>query len=431
MVMSKRPVTLRKRGYSCSMPGVWRALAHNEGAVVIYHSPKACGHITCDMQTAMHYRLLSKGQTVAGQYTTPLLVSGLAEEHSIFGGADLLRECVAYTAERYRPQYIVIANSCVAGVIGDDTRAVAAEAREALGIPVMAVPYSGFLDGDYYAGFYHAGKALADEFMSPRSVEQNTVTLLGDRNGPDGDDAQEITRLLAYFGLDVVCHFPSHASLADIRLVPSSRIIIALGGTEQSYSWISRLGMELAADFAVPFFRQDYPAGWQATRIWLQKIGEFLDQKCEASQAEKEQEQLLHRQAAEFGGIMRGKRFTLCVGRPLEYFRMDWIMELLDLASIKLDSIVVMDGLSEKQRQAVWQEAEKLTDAPIYSQATGDEAIRQADLVLTTHELATEGVKQFFLPLLPPAGVGGLIRIMDGLKRLDRRPKRRGGILYG
>lgn len=31
---------------SCSMPGVWRAVAYCNGAVVIFHSPKACAHVT-------------------------------------------------------------------------------------------------------------------------------------------------------------------------------------------------------------------------------------------------------------------------------------------------------------------------------------------------------------------------------------------------
>lgn len=431
MVTSKRPVILRKRGYSCSMPGVWRALAHNEEAVVIYHSPKACGHITCEMETGMHYRLLAKEQLAALAAPAPLVVSGLEEEHSIFGGTELLAECIGYAADRYHPAYIVIANSCVAGVIGDDIRSVADTAREELGIPVMSVPYSGFLDGDYYSGFYHAGRVLAEEFMRPLATEDNRVTLIGDRNGPDGADAREIRQLLAYFGLTVVSSFPSYVSLADIRQVPASRLILALGGSEQSYRWIGQLGSDLAEQFGLAFFRQDYPTGWQATKRWLQELGVFLGQPAAAARAIEEQEALLRRQAAVFGRDLQGRRLALCVGRPPEYFQLDWIIEMLDLAGLKPEGIVVLDGLNEKQRQTIWENAVSVSEAPVYSQAEGDELLRRSDLVLTTHELALDGSKQFFLPLLPPAGGGGLLRMMSLLRRLDRRPQRRGGIVYG
>ena len=110
MVMSKRPRKREKSGCSCSMPGVWQAVAHNEGAAVIFHSPKACGHVSHDMELSMHYRALARQQFRPKLYTAPLVSSNLAEQHSIFGGTDQLRACIEYVAVTYKPLYIVIAN---------------------------------------------------------------------------------------------------------------------------------------------------------------------------------------------------------------------------------------------------------------------------------------------------------------------------------
>ena len=130
------------------MPGVWKAVANNPGAVVIFHSSRGCGHVTREMDLGSHYRAMARGQQVIGRYKAPLIISGLMEEHSIFGGEELLQRCIDAAVERHRPEYVMIASSCVAGVIVDDVQAVARQAEKRWGIPIMAVSGGGFLDGD-------------------------------------------------------------------------------------------------------------------------------------------------------------------------------------------------------------------------------------------------------------------------------------------
>jgi len=431
MVMSKRPVVTIKGGCSCSMPGVWRAMAHNEGAVVIYHSPKACGHVTRDMDLGSHYRSVARREFVPKQYTAPLVVSGLKEEHSIFGGAEQLRQCIKYVVARYKPAYIVIANSCVAGVIGDDVQAIACEAGQEWKIPILSVPRSGFLDGEYYAGFYHTGRALADRFMFPRPAIENTVTLLGDRGGPGGLDVQEMKGLLQYFGLKVHCHFPGYATLEEIQRVSTSALSVPLGGRAESYSWMRRLASDLQEMFGVPFLDHDCPVGWQGTKTWLKNMGKFLGRESRALLAEKEQEQRLRQQVVKSRAKIRAARAVLCIGRPLLHFQPDWVLELLAHAGVLLEGIILLRGLTGQQRDAMRQVLKIYTEAPIFDQREGDAVLKTADLVVTTHELAEDTKRQFFLPMLPPVGVGGLVLLMQKLVRLAERPGRRGGIVYG
>ena len=240
MVMNKRHLITIKGSCSCSMPGVWKAVAHNEGAAVIYHSPKSCGHFTHDLELSSYFRLLARHESVRGQYMAPLVVTGLEEEHSIFGGAEQLRSCIEYTVKQHNPRYIVIANSCVSGIIGDDVQAVAGEAEQDLQIPILSVPCHGFMDNDYYAGYYHAGKAMIERFMQTQPTIDKTVTLLGDGNGPEGQIAREVKTLLQSFGLEVHCHFPGYASLDEIQRVPYSACCVILGGRPHPYSSTGR-----------------------------------------------------------------------------------------------------------------------------------------------------------------------------------------------
>ena len=88
--MNKRHMVTLKRSCSCSMPGVWRAVAHNEGAAVIFHSPKACGHVAREMELGGQYSALARTLKLEHAYRAPLVTSNLTDDHSIFGGAEQL-----------------------------------------------------------------------------------------------------------------------------------------------------------------------------------------------------------------------------------------------------------------------------------------------------------------------------------------------------
>jgi nitrogenase molybdenum-iron protein alpha chain len=431
MVIRKGATLTMKRSYSCSMPGVWHGVAHNEGAVVIYHSPKACGHVTHDMDLGSHYRSLARQEIVQGQYTAPLITSGLQEKHSIFGGTEQLRQCVDYVVERYKPEYIVIANSCVAGVIGDDVRAVASAGEEKWHIPILSVESHGFLDSDYYTGFYQAGSALIERFMSKQKRKENTVTLLGDRGGPKGADVQEIKQLLTALGLHVHCQFPGYASVEEIQRVPSSSLCVLLGGRAKSSVGVHRLAADLQDKFEIPFFDAACPVGWQETSIWLRDMGLFLHREEEALYIQRQQEERLQQAIAQYSPKLEKQKAVLCIGRPLLYFQPFWALELLTQARVKLEGIILLEGLTKQQQDDMKRELEKYIVVPILQGQEEERVLETADLIITTHELPDHIKRQFFLPVLPPLGVGGQIALLRKLARLAQRPKLWEGIVYG
>lgn len=430
MVISKKNAVTMKRSYSCSMPGVWSAVAHNQGAVVIYHSPKACGHVTHAMELGNHYRSLARREMNFLQYTAPLITSGLKEKHSIFGGTEQLRHCIDYVVERYKPEYIVIANSCVAGVIGDDVKAVAAAAQEAWDIPVLSVESYGFLN-EYYTGYYQAGLTLIERFMHKQETQKNTVTLLGDLGGPQGIDVQEIKQLLTFFDLYVHCQFPGYASLEEIQKVSASSFCVLLGGRAQSHVGTHTLAADLKTKFDIPFFDVPCPTGWQETKDWLSKMGCFLGREDEALVAINQQEEKLQQALRQYSPKLKNKKVVLCIGRPLLYFQPVWALELLTHAGVNLTGIFLLKGLTEGQQLDMREELKKHTTVPIWHEQEEIKVLEMAELTVTTHELSDHIRRQFFLPVIPPVGIGGLIGLLCKLARLAGRSKQRGGIVYG
>jgi len=59
------------------------------------------------------------------------------------------------------------------------------------------------------------------------------------------------------------------------------------------------------------------------------------------------------------------------------------------------------------------QKLEKNTPVIIMDEQKGDVVLQIADLIVTTHELDNDTKRQFFLPIVPPLGVGGLILQMQ------------------
>lgn len=311
MAVNKRRFIKDKVSCSCSMPGVWKAVAHSEGCVVVYHSPKACAHITEEMERNQYFRMLARREYTDPPYTAPLVTSNIGKKESIFGGSQLLKKCLDYVVATYSPKYIVVTDSCVSGVIGDDSVAVCQEAEQEHGVPILHIDCHGFLDGEYYGGFIATGKLLIDRFMVkteateeiavksehevnvPRqnhvksestnpvssklsSVTPYKVTLIGEKDGPSSLAIQQFCALIEDFGLEIYKSFPGYCSIEDMQKIGESDFTVILGGTQKAYAYLKEIADYMSEKLGIPHFASDYPIGWQGTVRWLDAFNTFL-----------------------------------------------------------------------------------------------------------------------------------------------------------
>ena len=430
MAMNKRHMVTLKRSCSCSMPGVWRAVAHNEGAAVIFHSPKACGHVAREMELGGQYSALARNLKLEHAYRAPLVTSNLNDDHSIFGGAEQLRGCIDFTMQTYKPAYVLLAASCLAGVIGDDVEAVAEEAEAFWKVPVMSVPCSGFLDGEYGAGFYFAAQRLIDRLMLPQATETDTVILLGDRRGPGGAEEAELQELLSVFGLRIVGHFPNYSSLEEIRMLPAASFCIPLGGHTQPEYSMGRLASYLEEKYGIPYLQQEYPSGWEGTKAWLKALGKALGREEKTATAIAKQSRRVAEASAAVLPWTQGRSAVLGIGRPLTHFQPQWVLEVVALAQMKLEGIILFAGLTPEQHQELRKALEGV-GAPIVDEEAGKTLLTEEAVLLSTHEVEEMGLRQLQLPVLTPVGVGGLLEVLTKLGRLLKRSPYRGGVVYG
>ena len=420
----------RRKSCSCSMPGVWRAAAYAKGAVVIFHSPRACAHVARTMDIGSHYTMMGEGRTEPME-PVPLLSSQLLEKHAIFGGTDRLQKCIAFAVKNYAPQCLIIANSCMSGVIGDDIEAIGSEAENKYAIPVITVTTAGFLDGEYSQGYIDTVMQLAQRFLKPQQQVKNTAILLGDSGGFWGTYAAEVIRLLGELDITVIGQFPGYMAIDDYAKVATAQASIILGNKNQTNFGFTKLAQYLKDEFNIDYMKKTYPISWDKTREWILNMGKLFGCTEKAERLAAHEYDRICKAAERFCRITAGKKTVLCIGRWALYFDPAPIISMAKLLKLDVQGVFLLPYYDDRERKLITESLQGCTDAPIYTGKSDEkDLIRNADLILTTHELTDKDLKQVFLPLIPKVGTEGEIDFMRGIYRALCSRSRNGGMYY-
>lgn len=429
MAVDKRRAVITQNSCSCAMPGVWRAVAHNPGCVVVYHSPRACTHVTGRMDLYQHYHDVVGDERSGAIYTAPLISTNITDKQTIFGGGKLLSRCLDYVVDRYHPAYIVVANSCISGVIGDDTEGICRAKEQEHNVPILNTEAHGFLDGEYYGGYCDAAKQLVDRFMERQEDRLDQICILGEKGGPYSRNAQYISRLFRGFHVEAYQRFPSYSSLADFKLIAKSRWIVPLGGSAKAYEWMSELAQYMSKRLQMEVFDTDYPVGIQATYDWIARLGAFLGQDECVVAAQRQAREELENALEKCGDVLRHQHAVIVLGRRLANSNPHWVLEMAKQVGMHIDGIVFM-GNESRNSWEEWLTRWNIEDTlPLFIEKDADAVLKKTDLVLTTVELEGEPYKQLFLPMIPPIGISGLVYIYRRLFQLACHRRRRGVIL--
>lgn len=420
----------KNRSCSCVMPGVYRAAAYAKGCVVLFHSPRGCAHVASTMDMGSQYRGIAESQ-LETMDAVPLLSSNMREKDTIFGGTDRLRDAIGYTMKTYHPEYLVIAASCVAGVIGDDVAAAAEDAEEEYGVPVIAVTEAGFLGGEYGDGYRIAMNQMIDRFFKPQPHRKGTALLLGDQMGPWGQYAQEVGRILHALGYEAAWQFPGYVPFKEWAQIPSAEIGVVLGGMGQTNSILEDAAGKLEKDFGISFMKEPvYPIGWENTRRFIEAIADLTGEKEKGRAFLAEEEQNLSRFVEDLLPVTEGKQAVIAIGRsPMWYDPTDTIHSLKRL-HMKVGPVLLFDNLSESDSAWMRKKVQSICAAEVLSMEEGQDGIGKADLLLTTNEILNPGTRQLFIPMVALVGASGERHMLRGIYRALCRYGNKGGIAY-
>ena len=179
---------LKSYEHCCSSCIALANLGKIEGVIPILHGPQACtfgnqiGSMFCRPS-----RLLTIGTT-------------LKKSEVIFGGEEKLKEQILNVYNQYKPEVIVIINTCVPQLIGEDLKGVIIEINEK--IPELKVTYceTGFNQPrSTPLGNDVSWRAIID-VLEPQEMVKGSIGILG-RAGQDADSLGCITSLLREAGI--------------------------------------------------------------------------------------------------------------------------------------------------------------------------------------------------------------------------------------
>ena len=356
-----KPAAKRPPLYGCAFTGAATVAVHLTDAVVIAHSPRACAFYTWqNISSPGRKNLFHRGTLLPSAISPHYECTQIDQHEAVFGGIDKLRRHVQDALAR-NPGAVIVINSCVSGIIGDDVLSV--ERLSTPQTPVIVVPADGDIAGDYMAGIPMCLHAVAQKLVDP-SVERRprSINLIGE-TGVANDleiNFRIVEELLARMDVAVNCRFLGNATADEVRHLTAAPVsLLASEGQDnlELRAWLEqRFGLE--------FLDGGLPIGFDETERFLQKIGAYFDcaEKVEPIvAAEREQ---FERDLAALRPQLAGKRLLVTTINA----NLDWLLDAATAAGMQIVWVGVLNYLhrelgvtSDPRRQPL---VESITSMP-------------------------------------------------------------------
>ena len=157
--------------------------------VHIVHGPIGCSYYAWGTR-----RNKGKAREGGKNFLNYCFSTDMQESDIVFGGEKKLLQAIDEAVELFAPKSISISATCPVGLIGDDVHAVAKQASEKHGIPILGFSCEGYKGVSQSAGHHIANNKLMTDVVGKGSKESRkySINILGEYN--IGGDEWEIAR---------------------------------------------------------------------------------------------------------------------------------------------------------------------------------------------------------------------------------------------
>ncbi|MDR3114802.1 MAG: nitrogenase [Treponema sp.] len=290
-------------------------------AVLIMHGPIGCG--MCSVGNIGQNKAFKQLRDPASEGLI-WISTNLDESDVIGGGEKKLAEAVRYADREFRPETIIVANSCVPALIGDDIDRILAELQQETAGIIMPIHCEGFktkLMATAYDAVYHGilkkyvryperqrplWESDLDRFRAAyRKSRKVNILNVGSMSRLDEG---ELRRLLEGLGLEV-CFIPCYAEPQDFQYALETSLNVSICGTHDDYF----VG-HLEEKYRIPFVVDTIPIGKRNTGRWLRKIAHHFDLDTEADRLIQAETRVLDDALEPYRKTLAGKTVYLAGG---------------------------------------------------------------------------------------------------------------------
>lgn len=284
-------------------------------AVVIVHGPVGCGG------GSLAQAGINKGFQQLRDSSARGLIwvnTNLRESEVINGGEANLREAILHAEQEFRPSAIIIVNSCVPAIIGDDVDSVVEQVQKEISAKIVPVHCEGFktkIMASAYDAVYHG---ILRNLIEPDPVDERyqrdeqeaalekyrisrTVNVLN-VSSMSRIDEYELVRLLKALDLNLNI-LPCYAHPEDFKKATEAALNVSICATHDDY-----FVEHLKEKYNIPFILRTIPIGVKYTNRWIQDIAAFFGIEEEAQRFIDQEVRQLEEALAPYRDLFKGKR---------------------------------------------------------------------------------------------------------------------------
>ncbi len=418
---SSRSYTSRRPLYGCAFNGAASFAVHLTDAIVIAHGPKACAFYTMQTISSPGKRnIFNRGVLLPSSISPNFVSTDISHSEAVFGGMDLLKDAVKKAMEQ-KPGAVIVVSTCVAGIIGDDLKAV--EEMSTDDIPVIAITADGDMNGDYMEGL-----RMAQEIIVSRLADRNVpkkdkcVNIIGEAGivTNKGSNFAVMERLLSGMGIRVNCRFLGDATAQEVKGLCKARLNILAAESADAY----QLKEYLVKEFGCEFLEEPLPIGFEATKNWVNAIGRFFGCEEEAARIIKAERKDYEERVANLKKHLEGKKIFLTTINT----NIDWLLDTAYDAGMTFAHIGVYNYLRTPINVTKHPERMDIVEETLDAGKTR-QLIKELkpDIILSAYASGSNDDQAVIdvLPMVPDLGVMSAVLIMERWIRL-MQTKRKG-----
>lgn len=338
----------RDKKYGCSMIGACRVVLYSEDVAVVINSPKGCAHILRDRELNRNFHNLNAQRGAFNSVTRKIFYTGLDNEACIYGSEEYLQSCLYHVIKYIKPEYILVVNSCMVGILGDDVLATTEGVAKATGTPIITIESFGFMNGAYSNGFLKACTALIDNFTHTNlSKRKDKVLLIGPVEGRKASAFTAIQELLKMIGINEITLFPGGAQLNEIRLLAECSYGIIVDRSNMISNDFKIAAEVISNKLDIPILDPPDPIGFTRTINWLKHMAKITEASIRLIDSaivkiEKEYNAIINESRQYYSEPLR---LNLVIVETRMVCDLDWLPEVLHDLAIDIKGItIVLEG---------------------------------------------------------------------------------------
>ncbi|GAE86764.1 nitrogenase component 1 [Acetivibrio straminisolvens] len=290
-------------------------------AVIVVHGPIGCGGGN------IFFAGISKAFKQLRDPKADGLIwinTNLDEADSISGGETKLKDAILFAEKEFRPEAIIVVNSCVPAIIGDDVESVVRDLQKSVAAKIVTVHCEGFrskIMATAYDSVYHGilrnlvvgnekpQKDYIDDEERYRAelAKSKTVNLLNVSSMSYGDEL-ELKRILEALGLKVRI-LPCYSTPKDFEEVHEAALNVSICSTHDDYF----VG-HLKEHYNIPYVLETIPIGIENTNKWVLDIAGHFGIREQAERLVERETKELNKALEPYKKAFAGKSVFLAGG---------------------------------------------------------------------------------------------------------------------